>query len=71
MIGRNYNGEKFDLDDARKLVQWAKLNNIGLLGFWSVERDNGGCNDIVSPFCSGVSQEYMEFTKIFQGFSRK
>jgi hypothetical protein len=69
MIGRNYNGQKFELQHARKLVQWANLNKIGLLAFWSIERDNGGCNDIVSPFCSGVSQEYLEFTKIFQGFT--
>jgi chitinase len=69
MIGRNFNGQKFELSHASKLVNWAKLNNIGLLAFWSMERDNGGCSDVVSPYCSGVSQERYQFTKIFQTFA--
>jgi len=68
MIGRNFNGNTFQLEHARKVVEWAKTNQIGLLAFWSIERDNGGCSGTVSPYCSGVTQERFDFTKIFQGF---
>lgn len=68
MIGRNFSGKKFEVAHATKLVNWANQNQIGLLAFWSIERDNGGCNDIVSPTCSGVPQEEFQFTKICQGF---
>jgi chitinase len=68
MIGRNFNGQKFELAHATKLVNWANQYQIGLLAFWSIERDNGGCSEIVSPTCSGLPQPEFEFTKIFQGF---
>jgi hypothetical protein len=41
MIGRNFNGKVFTQAHARKLVARANTNRIGLLGFWSVGRDNG------------------------------
>lgn len=68
MIGRNFNGKKFEIAHGRQLVEWANANKIGHLSFWSISRDNGGCNDIVSPTCSGLPQQDYEFTKIFQGF---
>jgi chitinase len=71
MLGRNFNGNVFQLAHATKVVDWAKSNNIGLLSFWSIERDNdkAGCAGTVSPYCSGVSQQRFDFTKIFQGFA--
>lgn len=69
MIGRNFNGNVFEIAHARKLVDWAKSQNIGLLAFWSIERDNGGCPGNVSPYCSGTSQQEFEFTQIFKGFA--
>lgn len=70
MIGRNFNGNVFELSHARKLVDWANANRIGLLAFWSIERDNGGCPGSVSPYCSGASsQQDYEFTQIFKGFN--
>jgi len=68
MLGRNFNGQKFEIAHATKLVNWANENQIGLLAFWSIERDNGGCSEIVSPTCSGIPQTEFQFTKIFQGF---
>ena len=69
MIGRNFNGRTFEPAHARKLVNWANENRIGLLAFWSSGRDNGGCpGGVVSPHCSGTSQSEFEFTQIFQGF---
>jgi len=69
MLGRNFNGNTFQLEHATKLVNWEKTNNIGLLAFWSIERDNYGCPGTVSPYCSGISQSRFAFTKIFQGFA--
>jgi len=71
MIGRNFNGNTFQLANARTVVDWATQNNIGLLAFWSIERDNGGCSGTVSPYFSGVDQQRFDFTKIFKEFSRK
>jgi len=70
MIGRNFNGKVFELAHARKLVDWANSNRIGLLAFWSSGRDNGDCpGGGISPHCSSISQQEYEFTRIFQGFN--
>jgi hypothetical protein len=70
MIGRNDTGPIFGIADAQKLVTWANSNHIGLLAFWSVGRDNGGCpGGGVSPTCSSISQSTYQFTSIFGGFT--
>ncbi len=70
MIGRNDTGPIFSISDAQKLVTWANGNHVGLLAFWSVSRDNGGCpGGGVSPTCSSISQSTYEFTTIFGGFT--
>jgi hypothetical protein len=70
MIGRNDTGPIFNQADAQKLIMWANGNHIGLVAFWSVGRDNGGCpGGGVSPSCSSISQSQYEFTKIFGGFT--
>ena len=69
MLGRNFNSKQFLPQHAKKLVDWANLNKIGFLSFWSVGRDNGDCaNGPIKPTCSSVSQTEYEFTKIFQRF---
>jgi len=69
MIGRNFNGRIFQIEDGSQLVSWANANHIGLLGFWSVGRDNGGCpGGGVSATCSSISQSTHQFTNIFRGF---
>ncbi|MEU4803599.1 cellulose binding domain-containing protein [Actinosynnema sp. NPDC023587] len=71
MIGRNYNGKIFNQAHATKLVAWANTNKIGLLGFWSVGRDNGSCpGGGISPTCSSIAQSQYEFTNIFKGFTQ-
>src|SRR6266545_4017613 len=70
MIGRNFNGRIFQLEDGSQLVAWANANHIGLLAFWSVGRDNGGCpGGGVSPTCSSIAQSTYQFTNIFKGFT--
>jgi hypothetical protein len=70
MIGRNDTGPVFSIADGQKLITWANNNHIGLVAFWSVGRDNGGCpGGGVSPTCSGISQTQYQFTGIFGGFT--
>jgi len=69
MIGRNFNGKIFEVAHAKQLVAWAKSNNIGHLGFWSVGRDNGKCaGKAVAPSCSSISQADYDFLKAFSSF---
>ncbi|MBP2476914.1 hypothetical protein JOF53_005786 [Crossiella equi] len=70
MIGRNFNGKVFLPAHATKLVNWASTNRIGLLAFWSVGRDNGGCpGGGISPTCSSISQGTYEFVNTFKRFT--
>jgi len=69
-IGVNFNGKTLQLADAQKVVDWAKQNEIAQLAFWTIERDNGGCPGMVSAYCSGVTQERFDFTRIFQTFGK-
>jgi chitinase len=70
MIGRNFNGKIFQVEDGQQLVSWANQNQIGSLAFWSVGRDNGGCpGGGISPSCSSISQSQYQFTNIFKGFT--
>jgi hypothetical protein len=70
MIGRNDTGPIFSIADGQKLITWANGNHIGLVAFWSVGRDNGGCpGGGVSPTCSSIAQSQYQFTKIFGGFT--
>ena len=69
MIGRNDTGPIFSIADGQKLITWANGNHIGLVAFWSVGRDNGGCpGGGVSATCSSISQSTFEFTNIFKSF---
>ena len=70
MIRRNDTGPIFSIADGQKLITWANGNHIGLVAFWSVGRDNGGCpGGGVSPTCSSIAQSQYQFTKIFGGFT--
>jgi chitinase len=42
MIGKNDDSEVFSLDDAKTLAQFAKTNQLGLVSFWSIDRDQPG-----------------------------
>jgi hypothetical protein len=70
MIGRNDTGPIFTIADAQNLVAWAQTKHVGLLAFWSVGRDNGGCpGGGVSATCSSISQSTFQFTGIFGGYT--
>ncbi len=67
MIGQNDDpAEVFTEADAQTLVSFATQNHLGRLAFWSVDRDQP-CGGSVSglPACSQISQQSLDFTKIF------
>jgi chitinase len=73
MIGQNDSaGEIFTLDDARKVVNFASSNGVGRLAFWSISRDQpcpGGAGGGASPICSSISQNSLDFTRIFTAYN--
>ncbi|HVJ04480.1 MAG TPA: chitinase [Candidatus Saccharimonadales bacterium] len=70
MIGMNdATGETFDAADAAAVLSYAQRNqNIALLAFWSVARDNGSCSGRLAPTCSGISQKAWQFSHAFASF---
>jgi chitinase len=74
MIGQNdVPVERFELDDARVLLGFARSHHMRRLSMWSLNRDQGcGPNyanvSVVSDNCSGVSQEPSAFVKILGRF---
>ncbi len=70
MIGQNdVVGERFGLVDADALLAFAQRHHLRRLSMWSVNRDQScGPNyanvEVVSPNCSGISEQPAEFTKI-------
>ena len=73
MIGIWDSRSIFTLDDSKQLVQWAQLNKIGHLGFWSLNRDNGDCpgSEYARGTCSGISQNEWDFTRTILPFCGK
>jgi hypothetical protein len=71
MIGANdVSPEVFTLDDANKLLRYAKSNHrIRRIAMWSVARDQPCLSaQGVLPDCSGVPQQPFSFSKIFGEF---
>ncbi|MBG6070664.1 MULTISPECIES: hypothetical protein [unclassified Polaromonas] len=68
MIGKNDDGSSFTLDDAQMVANFAKQNGVGMISYWSFQRDraqayNGSTN--LSSF-SGVAQSDFQFYNIFK-----
>ncbi|MGH6657374.1 MAG: chitinase [Actinocrinis sp.] len=69
MIGQNDNSaEVFTEANAQNLVSWASSNGVGRLAFWSVDRDQPCSGSAAGlPSCSEISQQALDFTRIFLG----
>lgn len=66
MIGVNNVGGTHHLGDAREVASFVEEKGIGLVSFWSIDRDNGGCPDgSVSATCSGIAQDPYAFSNIY------
>jgi chitinase len=74
MIGQNdAPGERFTLDDARRLADFAAERGLGRISIWSANRD-GPCgaqwdSQLASNTCSGLEQEPLEFAHAFDGLT--
>lgn len=73
MIGMNdVQTEIFDQQEAREVLAWAQQKKIGLLSFWSLNRDKqnpAGAIGYVDLQSSSVLQSPFEFTGIFKPFT--
>jgi hypothetical protein len=71
MIGQNDDSaEVFTEANAQTLESFAQQNHLGRLAFWSVDRDQpcgGGVSGL--PSCSEISQQPLDFTKIFTKYT--
>lgn len=68
MIGNNDTpGEVVSQSDAEAIVNWATSQGVGRLAFWSIGRDQPCPGGGVSPKCSGVGGQALDFTRIFTG----
>jgi chitinase len=65
MAGRNDTDVITTLGDAHALRNYARAHSIGFLGFWSLNRDNGGCpgRSQATNDCSGIEQQTYAFTR--------
>ena len=68
MIGKNDDGATFTLDDAQMVANFARENGVGLISYWSFQRDraqsNNGSTNLGS--FSGVAQSDFQFYNIFK-----
>jgi len=63
--------ETFSTADAVTVLHWAQQRGIGLISFWALQRDNGGCPGTKGAgTCSGVAQPDWYFSHVFEHFTR-
>jgi hypothetical protein len=63
--------ETFSTADAVTVLNWARHQGLGLISFWALQRDNGGCVGTKGAgTCSGVSQPTWYFSHVFEHFTR-
>lgn len=69
MIGVNDSrNEIFLQKDARALVNFAKTVHLGMLSFWSQNRDANACTGALYK-CTNISQSPYEFARIFASYT--
>jgi Glycosyl hydrolases family 18 len=62
--------ETFTQADAVALAVWARIKGVGMLSFWALQRDNGGCPGTKGAgTCSGVTQPTWYFSHVFELYS--
>ena len=68
MIGKNNDGSTFTLNDARTVADFAKSNGVGLISYWSFQRDQAQATDGFGDLnsFSGVAQSNFQFHSIFK-----
>ncbi len=66
MIGKNDDAEVFSLQDATDLAAFARQNQIGLVSFWSIDRDQVCPSGADYNSCSTVDTSDFQFDAIFR-----
>jgi chitinase len=66
MIGKNDDSEVFSVDDAKTLAAFAVKNQLGLVSFWSIDRDQVCPKGADYNSCSTVDTTNFQFDTIFQ-----
>jgi hypothetical protein len=66
MIGKNDDSEVFSLDDANALAAFAKQNHLGLVSFWSIDRDQTCPSGADYNSCSTVDTTNYQFDQILR-----
>lgn len=62
--------ELTDLDDARRLLDFARAKGMSTLAMWAIQRDNGGCPGTTGANdCSGIVQETWAFSHLLEPFT--
>jgi hypothetical protein len=63
--------ETFSTANAVTILHWAQQQGIGMISFWALQRDNGGCPGTKGAgTCSGVTQPTWYFSHVFEHFTR-
>jgi hypothetical protein len=66
MIGKNDDTEVFSLQDATDLTAFARQNRLGLVSFWSIDRDQVCPSGADYNSCSTVDTSDFQFDGIFR-----
>jgi chitinase len=66
MIGKNDDSEVFSLDDAKTLAAFAKQNHLGLVSFWSIDRDQVCPSGADYNTCSTVDSKNFAFDALLR-----
>ncbi len=66
MIGKNDDAEVFSLADAKALAAFAVQNQLGLVSFWSIDRDQVCPKGADYNSCSTVDTASFQFDMIFE-----
>jgi chitinase len=67
MIGQNdTSGEIFTLADAQAILTFAQQNQIGLLSFWSIQRDRPGTDYNESSTVNSSNYQFADVFKVVQ-----
>jgi hypothetical protein len=64
MIGKNDDSEVFSLDDAKTVASFAIQNRLGLVSFWSIDRDQVCPSGADYNTCSTVNASSFQFSGI-------
>lgn len=62
MIGTNDDTSVFSVDDMKTVCNYCKQKGIGLLSFWSINRDQVGSGNL--SIYTGVNRTNLEFTNV-------